>query len=410
MRVLIVSTPIANHFLPLVPLAWALRAAGHEVMVLGQPDVLRSVRAGGQTTVTVGELFNCDDMLLNGLGEEERPLQVRPRPAREVLGGYGRLWMFHAKAVFARYLEYAEAYRPELIIADPLEYCSLIMGTVLDVPVVHHRWSVDEISGVARRSIRPDLQELCDSLGVPALPDPDLLIDPCPPSLQVPGVEQGVPIRYLPFSGSGQQPDWLWERRAPGGPRRVAVSLGNTLELNGAPFTRRLLHALAAVPDTEIVATVGAEHRAQIGEVPAQVRMIDPLPLQLLLGSADVMVHHGGSGTAMSGSYFGLPQLTLPQLTDHFAMGDRLTAVGVGLTFQEAAQQDDPAVVGGALEELLTNPGYRAAARELAAEIHRMPSPARVAADLEQLALEQLPPDRPAPARAAGVGAPERGE
>ena len=33
MRVLITSAPMHGHLFPLVPLAWALRAAGHEVLV-----------------------------------------------------------------------------------------------------------------------------------------------------------------------------------------------------------------------------------------------------------------------------------------------------------------------------------------------------------------------------------------
>ncbi|GAA3035986.1 hypothetical protein GCM10020000_11910 [Streptomyces olivoverticillatus] len=40
MRVLIIPSPVTTHFMPMIPLAWALRAAGHELLVAGQPDVM----------------------------------------------------------------------------------------------------------------------------------------------------------------------------------------------------------------------------------------------------------------------------------------------------------------------------------------------------------------------------------
>ncbi|MFA3879446.1 nucleotide disphospho-sugar-binding domain-containing protein [Streptomyces sp. MMCC 100] len=393
MRVLVISTPVPTHFLPMVPLLWALRSAGHEVTVLGQPDVLGAVRACGLTGVGVGKSFDVNAMLLKGLPEGQRPLQARPRPAPELLGGYGRLWWGHATALLDRYTEVAEAYRPELVLADPLEYCSLIMGARLGVPVVHHRWTVDAISGPARRFVRPEFQELCERLGLAGLPDPDVLLDPCPPSLRTPDGEPGVPIRYVPYSGGAEVPAWVRADRAPAaGRRRVAVSLGNTLALHGERFARGVLHALAARPGAEILVTLPEPCRSAIGPLPDRVTAVDPLPLHLFLGTCDAMVHHGGAGTAMAATAFGLPQLALPQLADHFPLGDRLAATGAGLSFDTAAQQDDPRVVGEALDELLSDPRYAESARRLAAEMAAMPSPAAVAADLEHLALAAAEP------------------
>ncbi|MBW8699691.1 L-noviosyl transferase [Streptomyces sp. MBT84] len=387
MRVLVISTPVPTHFLPLVPLLWALRAAGHEVTVLGQPDVLGAVRAGGLTGIRIGESFDVNAMLLKGLPEDRRPLQERPRPAPELIGGYGRLWGAHAASLLDRYADVAEEYRPELILADPLEYCSLIIGARLGVPVVHHRWTVDAISGPARRFVHPELQELCDRLGLPGLPDPAVLLDPCPPSLRIPDGEPGVPVRFVPYSGGGEVPAWVRADRGPGaGRRRVAVSLGNTLALHGERFTRDLLHTLAARPGTEIVVTLPEPYRTAIGPLPDGVTAVDPLPLHLFLGTCDAMVHHGGAGTAMTATAFGLPQLALPQLADHFPLGDRLVATGAGRSFDTAAQQDDPRIVGEALDDLLSDPRYAASARGLAAEMAAMPPPSAVAADLADLA------------------------
>lgn len=381
MRVLVITTPVPSHFLPLVPLLWALRSAGHEVTVLGQPDVLGAVRACGLTGVEVVKSSDIDAMLLRNLPAEQRPLQARPRPDPELLGGYGRLWWAHAAPLLDRYTALAEEYGPELIVADPLEYCSLVIGARLDVPVVHHRWTVDAISGPARRFVRAAVPE------PPGLPDPTVLLDPCPPGLRMPDGEAGVPIRYVPYSGGAETPAWV--RADPGpraGRRRVVVSLGNTPALHGGPFVRGLLHALAARRDAEILVTLPRPYRAAIGSLPGNVTVVDPLPLHLFLGTCDAMVHHGGAGTAMTATAFGLPQLVLPQLADHFPLADRIAATGAGLSFDTAARQDDPQVVGRALDALLSDPRYAVSARRLAVEMAAMPSPATVAADLERRA------------------------
>ncbi|MFF3887102.1 nucleotide disphospho-sugar-binding domain-containing protein [Streptomyces sp. NPDC001914] len=399
MRVLVIATPVPSHFLPLVPLLWALRSAGHEVTVLGQPDVLGAVRAGGLTGIGVGEPFDVDTMLLRNLPREQRPLQARPRPAPELLGGYGRLWWAHASALLDRYTALAEEYAPGLILADPLEYCSLIIGARLGVPVAHHRWTVDAISGPARRFVRADVPDPAgppDPPGRPGtdgraaaagLPDPTVLLDPCPPSLRLPDGEAGVPIRYVPYSGGAVTPAWVRTDPGPGaGRRRVAVSLGNTPALHGEGFVRGLLHALAARSDTEILVTLPEPYRSAVGPLPGNVTAVDPLPLHLFLRTCDAMVHHGGAGTAMTATAFGLPQLVLPQLADHFPLADRLTATGAGLSFDTAAEQDDPRIVGHALDQLLSDPRHARSARRLAAEMAAMPSPAAVAGGLERLA------------------------
>ncbi|MFE1360971.1 nucleotide disphospho-sugar-binding domain-containing protein [Streptomyces harbinensis] len=390
MRVLVICTPVPSHFLPLVPLLWALRSAGHEVVVAGQPDVMGAVRSSGLAGIAVGERFDVEAMLLDGLPEGRRPLQARPRPDARLIGGYGKLWWAHAATMIDAYTTTADAYRPELILADPLEYCSLLVGARLGVPVVHHRWTVDAISGPARRYAAPAAREVCERLGLAGLPDPALLLDPCPPALRIPDGEPGTPVRYVPYGGGGVLPGRPAELRGPEpSGRRVVVSLGGTLALHGVPFVRGLLRALASRPGTDIVVTLPEPYRSTLGPLPSAVRAVDPVPLHLLLAPGDVMVHHGGAGTAMTATAFGLPQLVLPQLADHFPLGDRLAATGAGLTFDTAAEQDDPQVIARALDELLSDPRYAAAARRLAAEMTAMPSPAAVAAGL------------PGPARAA---------
>lgn len=378
----------------MIPLAWALRAAGHEVLVAAQPDVVGTAHAAGLSAVAVAREFGIEKHMRNRLAPGKRSLESVPRPAPAEYGDFGLVWVGQTNYVVPLYLEFARGYRPDLIVADPFEYASLIVGAVVGAPVVHHRWGVDELTGPARAAVREPLRELCARYGLAGLPDPDLLIDPCPPSLQAPGVEPGVPMRCVPYNGSAVVPSWRVDEMhrygrdgtAPG-LRRVVVSMGGrVLMLNGVPFVRRVLTACGTVPGVEVLATVEEQYRDALGELPATVRFIDPTPLDLFLGSADAIVHHGGAGTTMTATAYGLPQLVLPQLADQFGHGDRVAGRGNGISFATVAEQDDTDLLRRSLTALLDEPGYRAAAAGLAAEMHRMPAPAAVAHDLAGLA------------------------
>ncbi|RGC65131.1 L-noviosyl transferase [Micromonospora sp. MW-13] len=393
MRVLMMATPVSTHFAPLVPLAWAFRAAGHEVLVAGQPDILPMAHSAGLSAVSIADRFGVEKHMLNRLAEGKRSLESVPRPKPEEYGDFGLVWVGQTRYVLPMYLRFARGYRPDLIVSDPFEYSALMVGGVLGVPVVHHRWGVDALTETARAAVREPLRELCAEHGLDGLPDPTVLVDPCPPSLQVPGVERGLPMRCVPFNGGAVLPPWRHDEvgrigtGAMPGTRRVVVSMGGrTLLLNGVPFLRRILRAFDGLPEVEVLATVEERYRAELGELPANTRLIDPTPLDLILESCAAVVHHGGAGTAMTATAFGLPQLVLPQMADQFGHGDRLAAVGAAIAFDTVAEQDDPGLLRDSMAALLSEPGHRKAATELRAEMQGMPTPGAVARELARLA------------------------
>src|SRR5439155_21515525 len=54
MRVLFTTFPLDAHLFSFVPLAWSLRAAGHEVRVASHPRLANSITAAGLTAVPCG--------------------------------------------------------------------------------------------------------------------------------------------------------------------------------------------------------------------------------------------------------------------------------------------------------------------------------------------------------------------
>lgn len=55
MRVLMTVWPAAAHLYPVVPLAWALHSAGHEVVVASHPNMAATIASVGLTSIPLGD-------------------------------------------------------------------------------------------------------------------------------------------------------------------------------------------------------------------------------------------------------------------------------------------------------------------------------------------------------------------
>jgi UDP:flavonoid glycosyltransferase YjiC (YdhE family) len=95
------------------------------------------------------------------------------------------------------------------------------------------------------------------------------------------------------------------------------------------------------------------------------------------LPKCHAVVAHAGSGSVLAALAHGLPLVLLPQGADQFDNAATCTAHGVA----EAIMPPDLAAdrLGDALQRVLAEPAYTAAAAALAEEIASMPTPASVA-------------------------------
>ena len=92
----------------------------------------------------------------------------------------------------------------------------------------------------------------------------------------------------------------------------------------------------------------------------------------------------GGAGTMLAALGCGLPMLTIPQGADQYLNAEICARRGVGRTL--LTEQVTPTAVREEVGRLLDDPGYRAAASEVAAEIAAMPAADDVVPALEALA------------------------
>src|SRR5262249_35589706 len=152
-------------------------------------------------------------------------------------------------------------------------------------------------------------------------------IDPCPPRLRLPVRCDLLPMRYVPYNGSAVAQDWMLE--PPGKPRVLLTPGTSTIRLTGgdpAPIPAAL-RALAEL-DVEVILAVSEAHRDMFSEVPSTVRVVESVPLHLMLPNCAAVVHQGGSGTMLTAAFFGLPQVVIPQIAEQGTNAKQLAAAG----------------------------------------------------------------------------------
>ncbi|MFF7129072.1 MULTISPECIES: nucleotide disphospho-sugar-binding domain-containing protein [unclassified Streptomyces] len=369
--------------MPMVPLIWALRSAGHDVLVAGTEDVVRAAETAGLPAAPLG-----------GGDSVPRKRSVPGHLGVDRAGEHGgvweagwdrlaRRWLGRIDTVLDDYLALAARWRPDLVLCEPLEFSGLIVGGVHDVPVVQHRWGPDVLTtqawGPAREILHTAAVEAgCDS----GLPAPSLIVDPCPPSLQHPEAAAARTVRYLPYNGPGRLPAEVPARSG----RRVLVCLGTrSLALDGR---RELtIAALEACAGLEAVVTCVPEHQEELrARAPESVTIVDPVPLNLVMDGFDCAVVYGGAGTTHTALHFGVPQVVLaPGHPVLQVLGERLEACEAGRLVPEA-EQGDPERIRAALLDVLDDPRHREGAERLRDEMAAQPAPSELVGALETLA------------------------
>ncbi|RKN50258.1 DUF1205 domain-containing protein [Micromonospora endolithica] len=391
--------------MPMVPLAWAFRAAGHDVRVAAQPHVVDTVKQSGLTVLPIGRDYDFMpefQAVTNQMAQHNRdnpddetdstalpdiPIEVL-KPALEAKFGP---FVKTAVAMAADLVPFVQGWRPDLVIANPFAMVGPLIAEIAGVPFAHHLTgpAFERQMGLfpgngARPEIWADgLKALYERYGVEVRAEyAAAVVDPCPASLQFDNVPNRTPVRFVPYNGPGEIPEWL---STPAERRRVCLTWGTTTShLTGSEgfLVPQILKSLAAY-DVEVVTTVTTADRALLGEVPPNARVVEQMPLHLLLPTCDAIVHQGGTGTMLTAASLGLPQVLVAGILDQLDTAKHVARTGAGITFNAARTDADE--IAAAVLTALGDGEVGAAARDLQAELLAQPTPAEVAADLERL-------------------------
>jgi UDP:flavonoid glycosyltransferase YjiC (YdhE family) len=277
-------------------------------------------------------------------------------------------------------LPVARDWDPDVMIHEPAELAAPLVAAAVAVPTVTHAYG----TAVPRRFLAAAavrLRPLWAAHGVSTPPLAAMLratyADICPPSMQprLPTHARRVLLRPVPYSGAAAWTDDLEASALP----LVYVTLG-TVYSNADTLTR----AAAGLHDLPVraVVTVGpGRDPGELGYQPAQVRVVRWVPQAAIVPLSSVVVSHCGSGTFLTALAHGKPQLALPQSADQFRNAKALVRRGAGLALLPGGV--NPQAVASAVQRLLHEEHFAAAARDVAAEISAMPAPDVVVSTLE---------------------------
>lgn len=385
MRILVTASPGLGHMLPMVPISWALRAAGHEVLLAmsgRSPDHVPMLAASGLHVVETVKHEQFGSMLDRVRGTEDikeiqRQIKEASRSGEfDRLSRVGvRLFVPMSEAVADAVVELADEWRPDLVLHSPMEGAGPLAAAKLGIPAVEQSFG---LSSPLDRGTQ-FAEALADTYrrhGADGPPERRGLLNVAPPSMGT-TPENGWSMRYVPYNGGGQLPDWLLRR--PDRPR-VVVTLGTVLPGFGGLGPLQWLTDVADI-DAEFVVTLGDADADQLGALPANVRPVPYTPLNALLNTSTAVVHHAGSGSTMTALALGVPQLVVPQGADQFSNAHEVAKRGVGFEVDTDVRQVD----ADDLTRLLTDSSLAAAAAEVRTEMAGQPAPAALVSRLEEL-------------------------
>ncbi|MHA6763576.1 nucleotide disphospho-sugar-binding domain-containing protein [Streptacidiphilus sp. PAMC 29251] len=386
MRILFTAWAWPSHLYAMVPLAWACRAAGHDVLMASQPALAGTMSRTGLPSTRIGRDVDAEAVFRDIVtGRPADPVNPAGQPGTQRSGGGGprvlNLLVDLADAMVDDLVELGSSWQPDLVVFEPTAFAGPLAAARLGVPAVRHLYGTDLMS-VVGGFLPSALAPLAERLGLGGVdPFGTATVDPCPAGLQVPVGSRRLPMRYVPHNGPGVAPRRLPQRS---GRPLVCVTWGTTMSrLDSDLFLAGDVARAISDVDADVLLAVTGEQRALLGALPSRTQVAESVPLHLLLPHCDAVVAHGGAGSLLTAVSHGLPQLLLPRLPDHVRHAGRIVEAGAGTVVPAPVQE--ARLIRDGLGTLLATHSYRESAERLRDEMRSQPAPARVVAELEDI-------------------------
>lgn len=419
MRVLIAVHSSRSYLFAMVPLAWALRTAGHEVRVATQPALVDSAADTGLTVVAVGEDHRFDD-LLRGAAERSHGDQAETAAEPEALASHSwqdLAWLHNAlvchwlKTVNDPMLDdlvsLCGQWEPDLVLWEPTTLAGGVAAQTCGA--VHGRflWSRDVLGGARTHFLRlraeqePEQREdpLGEWLAARAhrhgidysedLVHGQFTVGQLPPSLQeAPATQrEHLDVRYVHYGGHTTIPRWLYDEPRP--LPRVLVDWRAVQGHGTGPRAAELRAVVAGLErfNLEAVLAVGEDEEPPT-EPPGVAHAVQQGALHAVAPTCQAIVHTGGFDTFCLAGAHGLPQLVIPEpeLYDAAPLARAVAAMEAGRMLQPG--DVSPESVAKNMDALIHSPAIAAGARRLREDAAAVPTPDLAAERLERLAAD----------------------
>ncbi len=268
--------------------------------------------------------------------------------------------------------------RPDLVVYEQYEFGAAVAAHGAGIPAVCHALSPrfpDELL----EALGSRLERVwADDGSKPSSFDVftgDAYLDIFPAMLQEPSFlahPSRMPIRPIPYAEPGALvPRWITSTTRP----LVYLTLGTIVSTDDV--LRPAIAGLGTL-DVDVLLALGSAAGTDLGPLPANVHVEAFVDQSAVLEHADLVVHHGGSGTLLGALISATPQLLLPKGADQFINADLMGAAGLASVLEPSAVTAESVAAAASHAMVEQRPAVDAARGEIAAH----PAPAEVLSEL----------------------------
>ena len=430
--IMLTSVPVHGHVTPLLPIAEGFVRRGDDVRFLTGSRFADKVRATGATFIPLPEEADFDDRT----HLEDFPERAGLRGSRAVAFDIDHIFARPAKAQYEAII--AAARQPiDVVITDPtfggavfllahpraqrpaVVMCGVVplgvrsrdtapFGMGLPPARMFNRQRNAVLEALSRRVLRDatrttnalhrqvhgtDLRfDLMDwSRHVDAMVQLSVAAFEYPRSDAPPNLHFAGPVTA--GGASSPLPDW-WSDLD--GTRPVVhVTQGTVANTDYRQTIAPTLAALAGDDDLLVVVATGGRPVDTLPPLPANARAATYLPYDELLPRTAVYVTNGGYGGVQYALRHGVPIVATGGKEDKPEVGARVAWSGVGRRIR--AEHPSPRAIRRAVNDVLSDPRYRAASRRIADEIASGPGFSMVADIADRLTQTPCPPTAKSP-------------
>ena len=168
----------------------------------------------------------------------------------------------------------------------------------------------------------------------------------------------GVQIGKRTAFGSWKAPD--------NGKPLLYSSLGTAF--NNWPEYYPILFDAVRDLDINVFAALGSIDPASLKDIPANVEVGQMVPQLDILSQASVFITHAGMGGTGEAIYYGVPMIAIPQMEEQAITARQIEKLGLGVAFLDKSAITSEALKA-AIQKLLTEPSYKAAAEQFSADM-----------------------------------------
>lgn len=371
MRILFAAADAYGRVFPLLPLADAARAAGHDVLFATGEGMFPALHRAGIATIKAGiphvDAFN-------------KVIAARTVPGQDIADqmpdiGTTVFGDIVPRAMFATVRPVIDRFRADLVISEIGNPGAWFAAEHAGVPAFGTTWGPVASTPITRQAADRTAKVAAD-LGVSGVVP---YLDICPESLQSAGFRSGmerIPMRPVGWSFPDDAlPAVVANRTRP----VVYVTVSSAMDTVESTTLRDIATGLARLP-VDVLLSTGAVNEDLTG-LPDNVHVESWVPQSLVVPHTALVVHHGGPGAMLNTLAAGLPQLVLPDPQNVESASSSVLESGTGAVLPQ--DEVTPEAIYEVAKALLGDESVHAKAAALAEEIAAMPLPAQVVELLE---------------------------